>query len=264
MKCVFGTKGRDWRPRLHPRGSGAEAIFLFSSSMQVVMAVEATWWSNDRRQEWLGERMLSIRPPTAIPTTSRRRWDWRSVHRGRDRPHSEVVAFQQVEDDDLRNDCWCRRRARVRRRDPGRLEKDGMRGVGEIDITRPRWSERPGTLVPTILLGHIENFEPAPQAALRARTTGGLEERAGATRAPERPAGRGAQRRRDQADDRSGSEPSPGTRVSERTARSAATRSTGSDRKKPSASCRATCFVRKEDIFFEVRRRSRTPCARTG
>ena len=34
-----------------------------------------------------------------------------------------------------------------------------MRGVGEIDITRPRWSERPTMLVP-ILLGNIENFEP--------------------------------------------------------------------------------------------------------
>jgi pyruvate,water dikinase len=34
-----------------------------------------------------------------------------------------------------------------------------MRCVGEIDITRPRWSERPATLVP-ILLGNIKNFEP--------------------------------------------------------------------------------------------------------
>ena len=34
-----------------------------------------------------------------------------------------------------------------------------MRCAGEIDITRPRWSERPTTLVPT-LLGNIENFEP--------------------------------------------------------------------------------------------------------
>src|SRR5438874_3654492 len=34
-----------------------------------------------------------------------------------------------------------------------------MRCVGEIDITRPRWSERPTTLVP-ILLGHIRNVEP--------------------------------------------------------------------------------------------------------
>jgi rifampicin phosphotransferase len=34
-----------------------------------------------------------------------------------------------------------------------------MRGVGEIDITRPRWTERPTMLVP-IILSHIENFEP--------------------------------------------------------------------------------------------------------
>ena len=34
-----------------------------------------------------------------------------------------------------------------------------MRCVGEIDITRPRWSERPATLVP-MLLGNVKNFEP--------------------------------------------------------------------------------------------------------
>ena len=34
-----------------------------------------------------------------------------------------------------------------------------MRCVGEIDITRPRWSERPTTLVP-LILGNITNFEP--------------------------------------------------------------------------------------------------------
>src|SRR4249919_1410981 len=35
----------------------------------------------------------------------------------------------------------------------------GMRCVGEIDITRPRWSERPTTLVP-VILGNVKNFEP--------------------------------------------------------------------------------------------------------
>jgi rifampicin phosphotransferase len=39
------------------------------------------------------------------------------------------------------------------------LEKYGMRGAGEIDITRPRWSERPSMLVP-LILGNIRNFEP--------------------------------------------------------------------------------------------------------
>src|ERR1700724_448836 len=34
-----------------------------------------------------------------------------------------------------------------------------MRCAGEIDITRPRWSERPTTLVPMIL-GNIKHFDP--------------------------------------------------------------------------------------------------------
>src|SRR4029434_5574552 len=39
----------------------------------------------------------------------------------------------------------------------------GMRCVGEIDITRPRWSERPTTLVPMIL-SNVRNFEPGAGA----------------------------------------------------------------------------------------------------
>jgi pyruvate,water dikinase len=38
-----------------------------------------------------------------------------------------------------------------------------MRGPGEIDITRPRWSERPTMLVP-LILGNIRNFEPGAGA----------------------------------------------------------------------------------------------------
>jgi pyruvate,water dikinase len=34
-----------------------------------------------------------------------------------------------------------------------------MRCVGEIDITRPRWSERPTLLVP-VILGNVKSFEP--------------------------------------------------------------------------------------------------------
>jgi rifampicin phosphotransferase len=34
-----------------------------------------------------------------------------------------------------------------------------MRCAGEIDITRPRWSERPTTLVP-VILANVKNFEP--------------------------------------------------------------------------------------------------------
>lgn len=39
------------------------------------------------------------------------------------------------------------------------LEKYGMRCPGEIDITKPRWSEKPTTLIPAIL-GNIKSVEP--------------------------------------------------------------------------------------------------------
>lgn len=45
------------------------------------------------------------------------------------------------------------------------LAKYGMRCAGEIDITRPRWSEQPTTLIPTIL-NNIKNFVPGAHKAL--------------------------------------------------------------------------------------------------
>src|SRR5207237_1135831 len=39
------------------------------------------------------------------------------------------------------------------------LDKYGMRCAGEIDITRPRWSEKPTALV-HLILSNIKNFEP--------------------------------------------------------------------------------------------------------
>jgi phosphoenolpyruvate synthase/pyruvate phosphate dikinase len=39
------------------------------------------------------------------------------------------------------------------------LDKYGMHCSGDMDITRPRWSEKP-TLLITMILGNIKNFEP--------------------------------------------------------------------------------------------------------
>ncbi|MEN6392092.1 MAG: phosphoenolpyruvate synthase [Syntrophomonas sp.] len=52
------------------------------------------------------------------------------------------------------------------------LEKYGMRCSGEIDITRPRWSEQPTVLIPMIL-NNIKAFEPG---ARRIKFEQGLEE----------------------------------------------------------------------------------------
>jgi pyruvate,water dikinase len=77
------------------------------------------------------------------------------------RPHSEVVAFLQRVDDDGFLDELPTLVGGREARDAIRAFLDiyGMRCVGEIDITRPRWSERPTTLIP-VLLGNIKNFEP--------------------------------------------------------------------------------------------------------
>jgi phosphoenolpyruvate synthase/pyruvate phosphate dikinase len=77
------------------------------------------------------------------------------------RPHPEVVAFlQHVTDDGFLDELPKLAGGRETRDAIGAyLDKYGMRCVGEIDITKPRWSERPTTLVPTIL-GNIKNFEP--------------------------------------------------------------------------------------------------------
>jgi pyruvate,water dikinase len=77
------------------------------------------------------------------------------------RPHPDVVAFlQHVEDEGFLDELPGLAGGREAR-DAIRawLDRYGMRCVGEIDITRPRWSERPTTLVP-LILGNVKNFEP--------------------------------------------------------------------------------------------------------
>jgi pyruvate,water dikinase len=77
------------------------------------------------------------------------------------RPHPEVVAFlQDVEDEGFLDELAKLAGGPEAREAIGAfLEQYGMRCVGEIDITRPRWSERPTTLVP-VILGNIRNFAP--------------------------------------------------------------------------------------------------------
>ena len=86
------------------------------------------------------------------------------------RPHPDVVAFlQHVEDEGCEDEAFLDELAKLaggrEARDAIRayLEKYGMRCVGEIDITRPRWSERPTTLVP-LILDNVRNFTPGEAA----------------------------------------------------------------------------------------------------
>jgi pyruvate,water dikinase len=128
--------------------------------------MEATWWLNEKLQAWLGEKNAADTLTRSVPNnvTSEMGLALLDVADAI-RPHPEVVAFLHHVDRDDFLDQLPRLPGGREARDAIRawLDKYGMRGVGEIDITRPRWSERPTMLVP-ILLGHIESFEPGEGA----------------------------------------------------------------------------------------------------
>ncbi|WP_223280385.1 phosphoenolpyruvate synthase [Nostoc sp. PA-18-2419] len=77
------------------------------------------------------------------------------------RPYPEVIDyFQQVKDDNFLDEL-VKFNGGKETQDAiyAYLNRYGMRCAGEIDITRPRWSEKPTTLFP-IILSNIKNFEP--------------------------------------------------------------------------------------------------------
>ncbi|HEX4417611.1 MAG TPA: rifamycin-inactivating phosphotransferase [Kofleriaceae bacterium] len=167
-------------------------ILFDPQSHQVFMsAIEATWWLNDQLQAWLGEKNAADTLAQSVPhnVTSEMGLALLDVA-DVIRPHPDVVAFLQhvnerseaspvggrdpagaageaggkasrgLEDDGFLDELTKLAGGReARAAISAFLDKYGMRCAGEIDITRPRWSERPATLVP-LILGNIKNFEP--------------------------------------------------------------------------------------------------------
>ncbi|GAA1718209.1 rifamycin-inactivating phosphotransferase [Streptomyces yatensis] len=135
-------------------------------SMRAIMAgMEATWWLNDTLREWLGEKnaadTLTLSAPDNVTSEmGLALLDVADVIR----PHPEVVAFlrdvESIEDDTFLDElAKLAGGAEARDAIESYLDRYGMRCVGEIDITRPRWRERPTTLVP-VILDNVRNFEP--------------------------------------------------------------------------------------------------------
>jgi rifampicin phosphotransferase len=138
-------------------------ILCDPQSHQAIMAgMEATWWLNEQLQAWLGEKNVAdtLTQSASHNVTSEMGLALLDVA-DVIRPHPEVVAFlRQVEDEEFLDELAKLAGGReARGAILAYIEKYGMRCVGEIDITRPRWSERPTALVPAIL-ANIENFDP--------------------------------------------------------------------------------------------------------
>ncbi|MGW6604534.1 rifamycin-inactivating phosphotransferase [Streptomyces sp. NPDC055036] len=132
-------------------------------NIQAIMAgMEATWWLNDTLWEWLGEKnaadTLTLSAPDNVTSEmGLALLDVADVIR----PWPEVVAFLQGVEDEGFLDELPKLAGGTEARDAieDYLDRYGMRCVGEMDITRPRWRERPTSLVP-VILDNVRNFEP--------------------------------------------------------------------------------------------------------
>ncbi|ONI74714.1 phosphoenolpyruvate synthase [Actinosynnema sp. ALI-1.44] len=145
-------------------------------SHQVFMtAMDAAHWLNKQMREWLGEDNAADVLTQSVPHNITSEMglallDVADVIR----PFPEVVAFLRDVEDDGFLDSLTGLAGGSEARDAilDYLDKYGARCVGEIDITRTRWSERPSSLVP-VILGNVDNFEPG---ASRRRFEQGLQE----------------------------------------------------------------------------------------
>ena len=137
-------------------------LFDPQSTAVFMAAINATSWINENMNEWLGEKnaadTLSLSVPGNITSEmGLALMDVADVIR----PYPEVIDYLQHAKEDHFLDELVKFNGGKEIQDAiyDYLSKYGMRCPGEIDITRPRWSEKPITLVPMIL-SHIKNFEP--------------------------------------------------------------------------------------------------------
>ena len=151
-------------------------ILFDPQSLQVIMAgMEATWWLNEQLQAWLGEKNAADTLTQSVPNNVTSEMglallDVADVIR----PYPGVIKFlQHVDNEDFLDELPKLAGGRAARDAiQGWLDKYGVRGVGEIDITRPRWSECPSLLVPMIL----GNLAACQSGAAKQRFEQGLRE----------------------------------------------------------------------------------------
>lgn len=128
----------------------------------IVAGMSAAFWLNEKMEAWLGEKNAADTLSQSVPNNITSEMglallDVADVIR----PYPEVIAYlQQVQDENFLDelvmvDGGQRAHDAIR----AYLDRYGMRGAGEIDLTKTRWSERPITLVP-LILGNIKNFAP--------------------------------------------------------------------------------------------------------
>jgi pyruvate,water dikinase len=128
----------------------------------IMTGMNASSWINENMMEWLGEKNVADTLSQSVPNNITSEMglallDVADVIR----PYPEVIEYLQHVKDDGFLDKLVQFNGGQEAQDAicAYLSKYGMRCVGEIDITRTRWSEQPTTLVP-LILNNIKNLEP--------------------------------------------------------------------------------------------------------
>src|SRR5438034_147019 len=128
----------------------------------IMTAMNASSWLNEKMKEWLGEKNVADTLSQSAPNNITSEMglallDVADVIR----TYTEVINYLQYVKDDNFLDELVKFVGGQETQDAisAYLDKYGMRCAGEIDITRPRWSEKPTALVP-LILSNIKNFEP--------------------------------------------------------------------------------------------------------
>ena len=136
----------------------------------LMLGIEASWWLDEHVERWLGEKNVADILTRSAPgnVTSQMGLALLDVADAI-RPHPQVVALLERALEQGRGDGILDMLPAV----PGGvgarealqawLDRYGMRCTGEIDITCPRWHERPSLLLPA-LLGHVRHAEPGAAA----------------------------------------------------------------------------------------------------
>lgn len=148
------TAIREDIPELRARLSNPRSTRVFMTAM------DAAYWIDEHVGEWLGERPSDVLT-RSVPdnVTSQMGLALLDVADAI-RPYPEAVALLRRAGDDVLERLPSVEGGTVARDAIlGWLDAYGARCVGEIDITRPRWHERPAALVP-LILGHVDGEEP--------------------------------------------------------------------------------------------------------
>lgn len=140
-----------------------QRILFDAQSLQVITAAMAAGrWLNERGEAWLGERNVVDALAQSVPNSVTAEMGLALLDVADAlRPWPEVLAVLRRggEEGLLGRLSQVPGGSLARQAIQGFLDQYGMRCPGEIDITRPRWSERPDLLLPA-LLGNISGVEP--------------------------------------------------------------------------------------------------------